>query len=89
MLQRMDEALKEDGFGTWNARALTLAVEKKDFNEIHQKISDFIYQLNKEYSMEEESPTKDLLLQINCQMIQMTRTNEDIRFQKEQERDGR
>ena len=90
MLQRTGEALSEDEFGTWNVRALSLAVKKEKFQEIYQKISDFIFQLNREYSPEETAnenkKESDLVVQINCQMVQLTETEAMVRYDKKEDR---
>ena len=79
MLSRTNEVLTEDEFGTWNVRALSLAVKKENFQELYQRISDFIFQLNKDFSA---TPTKDkdLVVQINCQMVQLTETDAPVKY---------
>ena len=101
MLNRAHEALNEDEFGTWNARALSLAIKNEDFQEIYQKISDFIFGLNKEYSFEDGGSTssgndaaatsaarskKDLVVQINCQMLQLSGTDSIVKYEKPKRR---
>jgi uncharacterized protein (TIGR02147 family) len=79
MLQRVDASLKEDQFGTWNARALTLAVKEKEFQEVYEKLSAFTYELNKLYSTDDSQPdrreSKDVVIQVNCQLIQLSETS--------------
>jgi len=85
MLTRAQEALTEDEFGTWNVRALSLAVKKENFQEIYQKISDFIFQLNKDYSVNDSNSRheKDLVVQVNCQMVQLSETESVVKFEKD------
>lgn len=84
MLARTNESLTEDEFGTWNVRALSLAIKKSDFPVIHQKITNFIYQLNKEYSVtgESEKKDKDVVIQINCQMVQLSDAESVIKYER-------
>lgn len=91
MLQRIGEALNEDEFGTWNVRALSLAVKRESFQEIYQKISDFIFQLNKDYSVEEDGRgnESDLVVQVNCQMVQLTEAEHLVKYEKRDKKEDR
>lgn len=91
MLERTNEALTEDEFGTWNVRALSLAIKKQDFQELYQRISDFIFQLNKEYSVSEkdQKSEKDLVVQVNCQMVQLSDAGSESAVKYEKLKTGR
>lgn len=80
MLERTGEALSEDEYGTWNARALTLAITKDKYQEVYEKISEFIFTMNKIYSFDNEDCAPDMLVQLNCQLIQLTSIEDPPKF---------
>lgn len=84
MLGRTGDALETDQFGTWNVRALSLAIKKEQFQGLYQRISNFVHDVNKEYSFEMKTAAdeRDMVVQFNCQLVQVTETTEPVIYQK-------
>jgi len=79
MLDRTKEAMRDDSFESWNARALTLAIPQNKSKEIQEEINQFFNTINNKYTLEE--PLCQQVIQVNIQMFELT-TNTETRRSK-------